>query len=67
MQHNIKRHNGVRTNAYGAPSRMIGVRLPNEEFAEFQKMAAEQDRSVASLARICLRLGIEQLQKADEA
>lgn len=63
MQHNIKRRNGVRTNTYGAPSRMIGLRLPNDEYIEVQKMAKEQDRSIASLARICMRLGIEQLKK----
>ena len=63
MKHNIKRHNGARTNTYGAPSRMIGLRLPSDEFAEVQKMAKEEDRSIASFARICLRLGMEQLQK----
>lgn len=63
MQHNIKCRNGVQTSTIGAPSRMIGLRLPNDEYIEVQKMAKEQDRSIASLARICMRLGIEQLKK----
>lgn len=66
MQHNIKRRHGVRTNTYGAPYRMIGLRLIHDEYLEVEKMAKEQDRSLASFARICLRLGMEQVQKTGE-
>lgn len=69
MKHNIKTVNGERTTTNTGPTRALGLRLPNAEFADFQKEAREQDRSLSSLARICLRLGLKQLQKqkADEA
>lgn len=63
MQHlkdTTKRSKSAQTNA---TKRMIGLRLHTDEFTEVEEMARKQDRSVASFARICLRLGIEQLQK----
>lgn len=66
MKHNIKHVNGTRTKTFRSPTRMIGVRLPPDEYAEVQKIAVEQERSVASLARICLRIGLEQMKQSGE-
>lgn len=46
------------------PQPMIGLRLPPDEMAQVRALAAADDRSVAQFARMCFRLGLEQLQQS---
>lgn len=69
MQHNIKATKAAQMSTKKSNLRLVGLRLPNEEVAKVEQFAREQERSLSSLARICFRLGFEQLQKqkTDEA
>ncbi len=40
---------------------MIGLRLPSDEMAQVRKLAAADERTLAQFARICFRLGLEQI------
>lgn len=39
------------------PTRMIGLRVPQEEFDRLRSHADEDDRSIAAFARILMNLG----------
>ena len=43
-------------------NRMIGLRLDDEFMSEMEKLAAKELRSLADMARICVRIGYEQMQ-----
>lgn len=61
MEHNTKHMKGT---IRSSPQPMIGLRLPPNEMALVRELAAADDRSVAQFARMCFRLGLEQLQQA---
>lgn len=43
------------------PQQMIGLRLPSDEMARVRKLAAADERTLSQFARICFRLGLEQI------
>ena len=47
--------------------RRIGLRLCPKEYEVVQAIARRQDRSVSSLVRVCLRIGMQQIQSESEA
>ena len=64
MKHTTKPSKGT-TSSSSQP--MIGLRLPPEEMAVVRAMAAADDRPVAQFARMCFRLGLEQLQQSRQS
>lgn len=59
-----KKSKGKQTNV---TKRTVGLRLHTDEFAQVEKMARQQDRSISSLVRICMRIGIQQMQNGTES
>lgn len=60
MEHTTKHMKGT---IRSSSQPMIGLRLPPEEMNQIRALAAADDRSIAQFARMCLRIGLEQLQQ----
>lgn len=60
MKHTTK--GAARTSPDNTPQ-MIGLRLPPAEMAQVRELAAADERTLAQFARICFRLGLEQVRQ----
>jgi len=60
MKHTTKP--SLRT-AKSAKKRMIGLRLDSSFMLEMEALAAAEQRSLADTARICVRIGYEQMKE----
>ncbi|MCB4324322.1 hypothetical protein KOE80_19135 [Alcaligenes sp. 13f] len=60
MKHTTKR--AARTSPE-QKTQMIGLRLPPAEMAQVRELAAADERPLAQFARICFRMGLEQMRQ----
>lgn len=58
MKHTIKKTNGT---ALTTKKRMVGLRLEESEVLALEKIAKKEQRSLAQMARIIVRRGIENI------
>lgn len=63
MEHTPKAHDCAQKKA---PVRMIGLRVPEDEYLQCEALAMADQRSVASMARILVQRGLAALREDAE-